>query len=159
MDEAELAAGERKTVIPRGQQGAALTIVIIMLGVFILMNTPLCPMLSVTVVIDIQPSTPTLSVTAFSYDKIPLPITLVTTRDVPYIVGGPSVGGEASLKVSVAYKGVLLSEKTFVTIGNGAYQIKVIYLPRSEEKGTPYMVTLTLSYKNKDVKTSVNINP
>jgi len=159
MHEAERFSEGEQSMIPRGQQGAALTIVIIMLGMFIVMSTPLCPTLSVTLAIDTKPWTPTLSVTSFSFERIPLPAALVITRDVPYLVGGPPTVGEAKLSFTVSYKNVLLSDKVFASLSDGTYQARVVYFPRSEERETPYVVSLTLVFKGQTVRTSVNIFP
>ena len=97
--------------------------------------------------------------TSFSYDKAPPTIALVATRDVPYFVGKPPTTGEATLRATVTYKGILISDRTFTNLGDGVHQIKVIYSPRSEERGTPYVVTLTLTDKGQTVSTSVNIFP
>jgi hypothetical protein len=145
---------------PRRQQGIALTIIIIMLAAFFLMSIPLSPSLAVTLSIDTKQYTPILTVTSFAYSKVPLPVALVTTRDVPFLAGSSPTTGTSQLRFTVSYAGTVLSDYVFVNLGDGTYQVKVLYSPRPEQSGTGYVVAMTLTAPNSQTASAtVNIFP
>lgn len=141
-------AQDDKNMIPRRQQGSALTIVIVILAVFVIFSVPISPTLTVTIVINTAPNSQVpLAVSTFSYDKVPLSVAIGTSRDVPYVVGGPTTTGALALVANVTYAGNLISGPTsFSSLSDGTYQIKVNYFPRTEQSATPYVVGLALSY-------------
>jgi hypothetical protein len=137
-----------KNMIPRRQQGTALTLVILILAAFVIVSIPISPTLTVTVVINTAPNSQVpLAISTFSYDRVPLSVAIGTSRDVPFIVGGPTTAGTSTLSVNVTYAGNLISGPTsFYSLADGTYQIKVNYFPRTEQATTPYVVGLALSY-------------
>lgn len=144
----DVALPSETKMIPRRQQGTALTLVIIVLAAFVSVSIPLSPTLTITVVINTNPTAQTpLAVSGFSYDKVPISVSIGAQRDVPSLVGGPTLSGTTLLVANVTYSGITLSPNTsFPNLSDGTYQIKVTYFPRSENSGTPYLVGLSIQY-------------
>ena len=124
--------------------------VLVLVILFSFAAFPLSPTLRASFRITTPPqSPPTMEVVEATYSKTPLLATADSTQGnitVSYLEGTP---GYYSLTIIITYGGTVLSFGSYSSLGDGLYEMYVVYFPRfGEQPATPYSVTFSLSYSN-----------
>jgi len=124
----------------------AILFIILLFGTFLLL--PLSPMLNVTFKIarpTTYPYTPDIEFLASSYNKVSLWSTTSMTKGQILLNYLQAKQGEYDLSILVSYGNEQLSAQEFKSLGEGTYQIQVVYLPRTgETPSVPYSLTFIL---------------
>jgi len=131
-------------------------LLLIVIGAYVIFVVPLCPTLTVTFKITYMPAKleHTLEVPSHSYTKSSLSsVAGIAKGDIMLIYVAGTVG-HYSVSVAVTYGNEKLPAGTFTSLGEGTYQIRVVYWPRAEDKSTPYAVTFTLFFGTSQVATA-----
>jgi len=120
--------------------------ILLLFGTFLLI--PLSPMLSVTFKISRStsyPYAPDIEFLASSYSKVSLWSTTSTTKGQISLNYLQAKQGQYDLSILISYGNEQLSAQEFNSLGEGTYQVQVVYLPRTgETPSVPYSLTFIL---------------
>lgn len=108
---------------------------------------PICPTITLAFEVKTQGygQTPTITLTSVLYQKVPFLSYLSSERDKLVLSRVTAQEGEYSLSVTVRYGDAQISQGGFPTVGNGIYQLRISYFPRTEDSKTPYQFDLNLA--------------
>ncbi len=125
---------------------APLMLIIILAAVMVLF-VPLSPSLSVTFNLGVSSTGygPTLTAETWSYAKVTLGSSSgVAKGSISLSFAGSSLAGPYNLTIAVSYNGQSLSgPEKYAGVGEGTYQTRIVYWPRTESTDIPYVVTIT----------------
>jgi hypothetical protein len=81
-----------------------------------------------------------------AYGKTPLLGSIQGNITVSYLEAKP---GYYSLTIVITYGGTVLSFGSYSSLGDGLYEMYVVYFPRfGEQSAIPYSIAFSLSYSN-----------
>jgi len=125
----------------------ALLVVIVLVVLSSFVALPISPTLKASFRITTPPqSPPTMEIVDSSYSKTPL---LGSTQGNITISYPEGTQGYYSLTIVITYGDNVLSSGSYSSLGDGLYQMYVVYFPRfGEQSATPYSITFSLSYSN-----------
>ncbi len=128
-------------------RAVALLVVLVLVISFSFVAFPLSPTLKAGFRITTPPqSPPTMEVVEATYGKTSLLGSTQGNITVSYLEATP---GYYSLTIVITYGGTVLSFGSYSSLGDGLYEMYVVYFPRfGEQSATPYSVTFSLSYSN-----------
>jgi hypothetical protein len=130
--------------------GLPLIAVIVFAGIVVFF-LPLSPSLTVTFAIGHKegqyPIQPTITATTWLYGKVSLfSSSGVTKGQIVLSSATNSTTQPYDLTATVSYNGQDITSPTvFPSIGEGVYQVRVVYYPRSEQSTIPYILTFVVS--------------
>lgn len=168
-ESSESRSKEGKVMAAHAQGGAmVIVLVLVVLTVFVTVSVlPISP--SITVGFQIgtqqisynQPYQATIILGSVQYQKVPfLSYYSSAHRDMLSLSNFTVQGGSYGLGASVSYGGTVLSVANYTMIGDGFYQLKVNYFPRTENPTTPYVVNIILYLQTSSpFSMTVNILP
>ena len=136
----------------RPSYGPAITLPIILLVIlvsFSILGLPMNPVLTVTFKIltpTTYPFVPKLEIVDATYAKASSWSTASVTKGTMSVSFLGATQGQFSLSITITYSGELLGTGVYRSLGEGLYQMRVVYLPRlGEQASIPYFITLSLS--------------
>jgi hypothetical protein len=129
--------------------GLPLIVLIVFAGIVVFL-LPICPSLSVTFAIGHKgqfTTQPTIAAVTWQYAKVSLTSSSGTTKgQIGLSSAANSTTRPYTLTVTVSYNGQNITSATpFPAIGEGVYQVHVVYYPRSEQSTIPYIITFVVS--------------
>jgi hypothetical protein len=134
-------------------QAGAFVIVIVLVIVLAGVTVSILPISpSITINFQVQNQQPpyigtyqaTIILGSVQYQKIPFTAYYASQRDTLVLSQLTGQTGSYKLGASVSYAGVVLTEGNYTVLGEGFYQLKIDYYPRTESANTPYVVNLVL---------------
>ena len=134
-------------------QAGAFVIVIVLVIVLASVTVSILPISpSITISFQVQnqqlsPSVPyqaTIILGGVQYQKVPFTAYYASQRDTLVLSQVTGLTGFYRLGASVSFAGTVLTEGNFTLIGEGFYQLKIDYFPRTESANTPYIVNMIL---------------
>jgi len=161
---AKLSHSEERPM-PKGAPAAAGGmgfVLIIILVVVTISFLPVSPSMTLTFEVKTQvgyPQATTVAVLSTSYQKISFMTYFVSERDTLLLTPTTGQTGAYVLDIAVTYAGVQISSGNFSDIGDGVYQLKVNYFPRSEQRDIPYQLEIRLTAFGKTYPITVLIFP
>ena len=125
----------------------ALLVVLVLVVSLSFVAFPISPTLKASFRITTPPqSPPTMEIVDSSYSKTSL---LGSTQGNITISYPEGTQGYYSLTIVITYGDNVLSSGSYSSLGDGLYQMYVVYFPRfGEQPATPYSITFSLSYSN-----------
>jgi hypothetical protein len=154
-----------ETNMPKAAPAAAggmgfILVIILVFALFAFL--PVSPSMTLTFEVKTQtnyPQTITVGVLSTYYQKISFVAYFVSERDTLLLTPTTGQPGTYALQIMVKYSGVQISLGDFSNIGDGVYQLKVNYFPRSEQRAVPYQVDITLIASGKSYPVTALVFP
>lgn len=141
-------------------------ILVILLAVTALFDLPVNPTITVNFRIDSDPTTgtPVVTILSWQYQKVSLVSSTSVQKAEVYLTGFTNTTNPHVylLQISVTYgNGAGLTPQITYTVAQGIYQARVIFWPRSELSGVPYVVYVVAKTPSMQgyLGASVNIFP